>query len=252
MARTKKPPDPDVTRFQDFIRAGIGDLNRLADDEKTGTTLPPIPQAAQLSMFLLLITKGVEAKHKDIFDHKDRLTEHLDKVYRTSKAGWEEAVAEKNPRARDSQLRDTSVIEPYIAALVRFAEKRFGLTSVPLTTFGVSDVQVALGALIRKMAAGVEHDLGLDAHGHGVKAGQAVSKVRGDIPGPVLGGLLVASVAGDVGLQGSVTQDQAMAMRVAVGLGTEKRGAGKPEPAAVKKIRRTLKGLAEHIRALKD
>lgn len=249
MARTKTPTDPDAARFQDFIRAGIGDLKSLADHGSTGSGLPPVPQATQLSMFLLFITRGVEAKHEDIFDHKDRLTEHLDKVYRKSKAGWEEALAEKSHRARDSQLRDTSVIEPYVAALVRFAEKNFGLTSVPLATFGVTDVQVALGALIRKLAVGVEHDLGLDAHGHG---GSGAAKGRGDIPGPVLGGLLAASIAGDVGLQGWVTRDQAMAMRVAVGLGAEKPGSGKPEPAAVKKLRRTLKGLAEHVRESKD
>ena len=260
MARTKTPLDPDVEQFQDFIRSGIGDLQRIAGDVSarwgTGSELPPVPQAAQLSLFLLLITKGVEPKHKDIFIHKDRLTEHLNKVYKKSKAGWEEALAAKSVRARDSQLHDTSVIEPYIAALVRFAEKNFGLTPVPLSTFGVSNVQVALGALIKKLATGVEHDLGLFPQALSSKAvgkaGKPTSEARGDIPGPVLGGLLVASVAGDVGLQGSVTRDQAMAMRVGVGVGTSKPESRKPEPKAAKKLRRTLEGLAEHIRALKD
>jgi hypothetical protein len=260
MAHTKTPLDPDVEHFQDFIRSGIGDLQRIAGDVSArwgaGSELPPVPQAAQLSMFLLLITKGVEPKHKDIFIHKDRLTEHLDKVYKKSKAGWEEALAAKSQRTRDSQLHDTSVIEPYIAALVRFTEKNFGLTPVPLSTFGVSNLQVALAALIRKLAAGVENDLGLVPQGHGSKAvgkaGKPTPEARGGIPGPVLGGLLVATVAGDVGLQGSVTRDQAMAMRVGVGVGTSKPEPGKPEPKAAKKLRRTLKGLAEHIRALKD
>jgi hypothetical protein len=260
MARTKTPLDPDVEQFQDLIRSGIGDLQRIAGDSPTkmGTSseLPPVPQAAQLSMFLLLITKGVEPKHKDIFIHKDRLTEHLNKVYKKSKVGWEEALAAKSQRARDSQLHDTSVIGPYIAALVRFAEKNFGLTPVPLSTFGVSNVQVALAALIKKLATGVEHDLGLFPQalsGKAVgKAGKLTPEAHGDIPGPVLGGLLVATVAGDVGLQGSVTRDQAMAMRVGVGVGTSKPEPGKPEPKAAKKLRRTLEGWAEHIRALKD
>jgi len=260
MARTKTPLDPDVEQFQDFIRSGIGDLQRIAGDVSArwgaGSELPPVPQAAQLSMFLLLITKGVEPKHKDIFIHKDRLTEHLDKVYKKSKTGWEEALAAKSVRARDSQLHDTSVIEPYIAALVRFTEKNFGLTAAPLRSFGVSNVQVALGALIKKLATGGEYDLGLFPQalsGKAVgKAGKLTPEATGDIPGPVLGGLLVASVAGDVGLQGSVTRDQAMAMRVGVGVGTSKAEPGKPEPKATKKIRRTLEGLAEHIRALKD
>jgi hypothetical protein len=260
MARTRLLPDSEVGQFQDFIRAGIGDLRRIADDNPTAlgarSQLPPVPQAAQLSMFLLLITKGVEPKHKDIFIHKDRLTEHLDKVYKKSKAGWEEALAAKSVRARDSQLHDTSVIGPYIATLVRFSEKNFGLTPVPLRSFGVRDVQVALGALIKKLATGVQHDLGLFPQalsGKAVgKAGKPAPEARGDIPGPVLGGLLVATVAGDVGLQGSVTRDQAMALRVGVGVGTSKPEPGKPEPKAAKKLRRTLKGLAEHIRALKD
>ena len=260
MARTKTPPDPDVEQFQDFIRSGIGDLQRIAGDDFSergaGSELPPVPQAAQLSMFLLLITKGVEPKHKDIFIHKYRLTEHLEKVYKKSKAGWEEALASKSQRTRDSQLHDTSVIEPYIAALVRFAEKNFGLTAAPLRSFGVRDVQVALGALIKKLATGVQHDLGLFPQAISGKAvgkpGKLTPEARRDIPGPVLGGLLVATVAGDVGLQGSVTRDQAMALRVGVGVGTSKPEPGKPEPKAAKKLRRTLKGLAEHIRALKD
>jgi len=260
MARTKTPLDPDVGQFQDFIRAGIGDLRRIAGDDPTGlgtgSQLPPVPQAAQLSMFLLLITKGVEPKHKDIFIHRDRLRGHLNKVYKKSKAGWEEALAARSARARDSQLHDTSVIGPYIAALARFAEKNFGLTPMPLRSFGVRDVQVALAALMKKLVVSVEHDLGLVPQGHGGKAvGKAAKpspEALGDIPGPVLGGLLVATVAGDVGLQGSVTRDQAMAMRVGVGVGTSKAETGKSEPKATKKIRRTLEGLAEHIRALKD
>ncbi|NQW48773.1 MAG: hypothetical protein HQ464_13520 [Planctomycetes bacterium] len=260
MTNTKTPLDPDAGQFQDFIRAGIGDLRRIVggDSSEWGarSELPPVPQAAQLSMFLLLITKGVEPKHKDIFTHKNRLTEHLNKVYKKSKAGWEEALAAKSVRARDSQLHDTSVIEPYIAALVRFAEKNFGMTSIPLRSFGVRDVQVALAALIKKLATGVERDLGLISQGVSGKAvgkaGTVASEDRSDIPAPVLGGLLVATVAGDVGLQGSVTRDQAMAMRVGVGIGTSKAEPGKPEPKAAKKIRRTLEGLAEHVQALKD
>ena len=185
-------------------------------------------------MFLLLITKGIEPKHKDIFTHKDQLTKKLNAVYTKSKAVWEEGLAAK------SQLHDTSVIDPYIFKLSRFAEKNFGRSNKTLSDFGVSNVQVALGTLIKTLAIEVKHQLKLGPDG------------RGDIPGPVLGGLLVATVAGDVGLQGSVTRDQAMAMRVGVGIGTSKPEPQKPEPKAAKKIRRTLIGLAKHIRALKD
>ena len=126
----------------------------------------------------------------------------------------------------------------------------------PMSTFGVTDVQVALGALIKKLAAGLEPDLGLVGGDHGGKTSRGVGKSspkkHGDIPGPVLGGVLVASVASDVGLQRSVTKDQATALRVGVGIGTDKPAPGRPEPSAVKKLRRTLVGLAEHIRALKD
>jgi hypothetical protein len=64
MARTKTPPGPDADQFQDFICAGIGDLKRHAGDDPTGlgtgSQLPLVPPALQLSMFLLLITKGIE------------------------------------------------------------------------------------------------------------------------------------------------------------------------------------------------
>ena len=235
MTGPKTLPDPDGNYFCTFILAGIGDLRSIADHTHSGWgTCSPVSQAAQLSMFLLLITKGIEPKHKDNFTHKDQLTKKLNAVYTKSKAVWEEGLAAK------SQLHDTSVIDPYIFKLSRFAEKNFGRSKKTLSDFGVSNVQVALGTLIKTLAIEVKHQLKLGPDG------------RGDIPGPVLGGLLVATVAGDVGLQGSVTRDQAMAMRVGVGIGTSKPEPQKPEPKAAKKIRRTLIRLAKHIRALKD
>jgi hypothetical protein len=207
-------------------------------------------------MFLLPITKGVEPKHKDIFTHRDRMSQHLEKVYKKSTNGWEEALTSKSQRVRDCQLRDTSGIEPYVTVLVRFAGKAFGLTPVPLRNFGVTDVQVALGALIKKLTAGFESALELAPDRHVGPSENTSSRPDpeggADIPGPVLGGLLVATVAGDVGLRGSVMRDQAIAIRVGVGVGTSKPEPAEPEPKAAKTIRRTLEGLAEHIRALKE
>ena len=256
MEDPKTTPDYDPDRIQDFIRAGISDLRRITGDAPagfgTGSQLPPIPQAAQLSMFVLLITSGLEDKHTEIFAHKKRLKEHLDKVYKKAKTHWEEALTTEDTPDRKSRLHDTTVIEPYVAALAGFAGEKFGLYSLSLQDFGVSDVQMALAALIKKIASGVDRGLGIAPDGSSQITDQTADESRGDIPGPVLGALLAATIAGDAGLKNLVTPDQAKAMRVGVSIGTENAEPGKPEPAATKKLRRTLKGLAHHIRALKD
>jgi hypothetical protein len=255
MVGTATSPDAQVGEFQDFIRAGISELNRLVGNDPTGarthSKLPSIPQVAQLSMFLMLIAKGIEPKHVDIYPHRNRLTEHLDKVYKKSRLRWEEAIATKSQSSRENQLHDTRDVQPHVAVLVRYAEKTFGLNSRSLRSFGVTDVQAALGALIKKVADATERQLQPSTRGRGAKAARKDDvpdpKTYDGLPGPVLGGLLVASVAGDAGMQGKFTRDQVMAMRVGVGIGTGKPDPAKPESKVAKELRRTLKSLATHV-----
>lgn len=259
MARSPRLSDADDARFEDFIRAGIGDLSRLmgthggiADAEPSGRRLPAVPQAAQLSVFLLLVLQGTEPKYRSIFPHLKRLNWHLNKVYSASKQQWEAALSSKTPKARESRLKDTGDIEPFVEALVSFADRKFGLTPVPLSTYGVTDVQVALGTLVQKMTGAIGTDLGLPmfktrASATKATAGKKPGAIPADIPDPVLGGLLVASIGADIGIRGSVTQDHTMAIRCGVGIGTGPNSPAKPENAKAKRVRRTLEELAEHL-----
>ncbi|MBM4009965.1 MAG: hypothetical protein FJ286_01085 [Planctomycetes bacterium] len=240
--------------FEDFVRAGIYDLNRIAKgtegDFGDGPHLPAIPRAAQLSLLLLLVTKGVERRHEAVYPQKAELEGHLGKVYKKSKACWDEALAAKTSKARDAKLRDTGGIEPHVNALVKFADKKFGLKSVPLSAFGVTDVQLALGMLIKKLATESQQAIGLSTAQKKQKStGESASPSHDAhaVPNPVLGGILIATVGADIAMQGSATPDQVKALRVGAGIGTTKKTPGTPEKPPVKAIRRTLEGLAEHV-----
>jgi hypothetical protein len=256
MTRSARTPEPDAEKFEDFIRAGIYDLKRIAEETEgdfgSGTRLPAIPRAAQLSLLLLLVMKGAERKHRAVYVHKAELEGHLGKVYKMSKACWEEALAAVNVKARDAKLHDTRDIEPHIGALVKFADTKLRLPPVPLSTFGVTDVQLALGMLIKKLATEAQQATGLSTAPEKQKATGGKSRPKADAPvapDPVLGGFLVATVGADIAMQGSATPDQVKALRVGVGIGTTKKTPGTPEKPPAKVLRRTLEGLAEHVSA---
>jgi len=256
MTRSARTPEPDAEKFEDFIRAGIYDLKRIAEETEgdfgSGTQLPAVPRAAQLSLLLLLVMKGAERKHRAVYVHKAELEGHLGKVYKKSKACWEEALAAINVKARDAKLHDTRNIEPHIGALVKFADKKLELKLVPLNAFGVTDVQRALGMLIKKLATEAQQVIGGSAGHETRKATGRNSRSTADAPvapDPVLGGILVATVGADIAMQGSATPDQVKALRVGVGIGTTKKTPGTPEKPPVKALRRTLEGLAEHVSA---
>jgi len=259
MAGAKMFPDPDAQQLEHLIRAGISDLLRIAESDRKGPSspaqLPAIPKAAQLSMFLLLLTKGVEQKHQTIFAHKEQLEGHLGRVYRKSKACWEEAIGTKSEQIRSKRLQDTQNIEPAISALDRFAEKSFGAFGASLADFGVKDIQLALGALTTKLAYGVRQDLRLADRGKksaSPRSREKPAEAFREVPATVLGGLLAASLAGDVAAQGKISPEQAKAMRVAVFIGTGRPDPAPPKPPGAKKVTKTLKGLAHHIRSLKN
>jgi len=259
MAGAKMFPDPDAQQLEHLIRAGISDLSRIAESDRKGPSspapLPAIPKAAQLSMFLLLLTKGVEQKHATIFTHKEQLEGHLGRVYRKSKACWEDAIGTKSEQTRSKRLQDTQNIEPAISALDRFAEKSFGAFGASLADFGVKDIQLALGALTTKLADGVRQDLRLADRGKKRASPRAREKPAvacREVPATVLGGVLAASLAGDVAAQGKISPEQAKAMRVAVFIGTGRPDPATPKPPGPKKLKKTLEGLAHHIRSMKN
>jgi hypothetical protein len=258
---TTKPPqrlqDPDDDRFEDFIRAGIWDLGQIFEARTWGSghmrdtsRLPAVPQVAQLSVFLLLVLKGAEPKHRNVFANLERLNWHLNKVYTASKQCWLKAREAKTPKAQKARLQDTSEIEPLSRALLRFADTKIGLTPTSLSAYGVTDVQVALSHLIRRTTGVIGKEMGMPWFGSGpakLSASKKSARISTDVPDPVLGGLLVAAVGADVGLTGNVTRDQAMAIRAGVGIGTGPKSPAKPENAEVKRLRRTLEELADYL-----
>lgn len=259
MAGAKMFPDPDAQQLEHLIRAGISDLSRIAESDRKGPSspaqLPAIPKAAQLSMFLLLLTKGVEQKHETIFAHKGQLEGHLGKVYKQSKGCWEEALASKIEKARSKRLQDTRHIEPTIISLSRFAEKSFGAFGASLADFGVKNIQLALGALTTLLADGVRQDLRLTDRGKksaSPRSREKPAEASDEVPPQVLGGLLAASLASGVAAQGKISPEQAKAMRVAVFIGTDRRDPATPKLRGTKKLTKTLEGLAHHIRSLKN
>jgi hypothetical protein len=217
MPRSARKPDPDAEKFKDFIRAGIYELKQIAAEEAGDyggeSQLPAVPRAAQLSIFLLLVTRGIERKHRTLYAHKEELQAALGTVYEHAKQSWLRALAAKSPKAQNARLQDTSDFSPYVDALARFADKRFGMSSVPLSTFGVTNVQVALGMLVKKVSAEAQQALGITGGG----------KAR------------------------TATPDQANAIQVGVGIGTGAIDRAKPEKPAVKQLRRTLEELGEHV-----
>jgi hypothetical protein len=252
MADAKKSPEQAAERLQDLIRAGVGELQRLVDPtrpgERTWTPLPPIPHAAQLSMLLLLLTQGIERKHKDFFHNKKQLADHLEKIYRKSKACWEKALGAATQKGRDRELENTSGIKPAVARLSQFATQTFGTSHASLAAFGVTDVQKALGLLVKEISRQAARDLDLDLTGSTKKAaGHPRTAGASQVPKPILGGLLVASVSADAGLQGTVTQEQLGAVRVGIWIGTSPAARGNPEPPGIKSVRRPLKDLAKHL-----
>lgn len=195
-----KPRTPAAAEhFQDFIRAGIADLCRLAEGDghaggrrtrpRTITTplSDPIPQAADLAMYLMLLTRGLQPIHGKLYEHRERLAKLLERVYRAALKLWDSS-REHDAKQAARMLKDVTSMGPAVKALARFAEKHLGgLSGLKLSDFGVTDVHVALVNLSQKLAATIA---------------QKVAE-SGTQPGDVLNStLLIANTAGLYGGHG--------------------------------------------------
>ena len=82
---------PPPSLLEDFLRATLGELERVVDEDPRGVTvplrLPVVPHVAQLSLFGLMLLKGVDKSHTAIFSHRDRFEDVLGKVYRKANVG---------------------------------------------------------------------------------------------------------------------------------------------------------------------
>lgn len=227
-------------RLPDFIRAVLSELLRVVEHDRDAwtvkTRLPAVPHAAQLSLLGLLLLKCVESSHEGLFAHRDRLQKLLSKAYQQSKSIWGEAMAKKKPEARDKLLNDGKKIRTPVMKAVNYAQKNIGLHGMELSSF-TANVQDTLAELVGKVSTAVEMKVG-----PGVKGGAA-----GQVPGAVFGALTLGILAGGMVGRREMTPKEVSAARIAARLGSQKDETGGPEPKEVRRLRKTLKDLAQHL-----
>jgi hypothetical protein len=145
--------------FEAFLCAGIVDLCRLADiPAGDGSCVvrssrgcvsalfltSEVPAVAQLALYLLLVAKGLQPKHKNFYPRRDRFQGLLKRVYSKALKAWD-----------DGNLNDVRELQPGIHTLAGFARRNvpeFEGTSDGLDAFGVKDVRISLAILTEKLA----------------------------------------------------------------------------------------------------
>ena len=159
MAAKPKQPDHGTAHFEAFLCAGILDLCRIVNlpglpefypgarqirRASTVALIPAAPAVAQLSLYLLLVSRGLQPKHKILYPHRDRLRHLLDRSYRKALKAWD-----------DGQLKDVLGLQPEILTLANFARRNFpGIERVEsgLEAFGVASIKRSLAILTEKLA----------------------------------------------------------------------------------------------------
>ena len=224
--------------YQDLFRAVLNELNRVIGDDPTGWTvtkrLPAVVQASQLSVYGLLILKGTNEGHADVYPHRAKLEPLLDKVLQKSKSVWAEALTKK-PSSRQRYLEDTKPIRPAVRAVVKYADKHIGLNGERLGGFGVEDVQDALALLVGRISKGMEAKLAADT-----KRGEQVPEA---VHAAVGLGMLAGGLAG----RREMIPKEASVVRFIARTGSRKEERGEPEPKEIRRLRKTLKELADHL-----
>lgn len=225
----------------DFLRAVFAELERVVEQDRgfwtVATRLPVVPHAVQLSLLGILLLKGVKpGSHDDVDTHRDELEVRLEKAYRASKIIWFEATAKKKPEARDKLLNDNKKIRPAVMKAVNFAQKNIGLHGMELSSF-TANVQDTLAELVGKVSAAVEMRVG-----PGTKEGSARQ-----VPGAVFGALTLGVLVGGMVGRREMTTKEVSAARIAARLGSQKDETAGPEPKEVRRLRKTLKDLAQHL-----
>jgi hypothetical protein len=153
-----------AAHFEAFLCAGIADLCRStgassrearnSPKPRVAKTLTPGPVAdvADLAMYLLLLTRGLQPVHKGVYPHRERLVKYLGRIYRLAADAWDLA-RESDAKSQARILHDTSVVRPAIETLTGFIEKHSGgLSEHGLFAFGVNDIHGALVRLSERIA----------------------------------------------------------------------------------------------------
>lgn len=226
---------------EEFVRAVLAELKRVVEQDRVtwivATNLPLVPHVAQLSLLGMLLLKGLKPGSDDeVETHRDELEARLEKAYRASKTVWFKATTKKKPEARDKLLNDGKTVRPAVMKAVNFAQKNIGLHGMELSSF-TANVQDTLAELVGKVSAAVEMKVS-----PGVKSGAA-----GQVPGAVFGALTLGILTGGMVGRREMTPKEVSAARIAARLGSHKDEKGGPEPKEVRRLRKTLKELAQHL-----
>lgn len=156
-----RPPEPDAgaTRLEDFLTAGIVDLCRLVrlpdlrdfcpasqyfGQASTTAGTPVSPAVAQLAIYILLVTRGLQPRHKTLYPRRDRLQSLLQRVYRKAVKAWDEG-----------DFNNVHELQPAVRPLAAFARRNipgFQGMGAGLDSFGVKSVKVSLAILTEKLA----------------------------------------------------------------------------------------------------
>jgi hypothetical protein len=185
MAPKPKTSAEAAAHFQAFLCAGIADLCRLVQlpnlhefcaesrpkkRAATESLIPASPAVAQLSLYLLLVTRGLQPKHADVYPHRERLRDLLHRVYRKAIKSWD-----------DGDLKDVQGLHPGVRTLAKFASRNiagFEQAGGSLDEFGVTSVQKSLAILTEKLAMTFAHE---------------IAKRPAKVPAELAGASLVAS-----------------------------------------------------------
>ena len=155
-----------AAHFEAFLCAGIADLCRCVNvqdlDERypthrpsrracSVTAIPTSPAVAQLSLYLLLVSRGLQAKHTNVYPRRDQLRNLLQRIYRRALKACD-----------DGKFEDVEGLQPGVRTLAKFARRNiagFDHTGAGLDAFGVMSVQKSLSILTEKLAMTVAREL---------------------------------------------------------------------------------------------
>jgi len=186
MAQPKKRVGA-AAHFEAFLLAGIADLCRLVNLPNLDDRFPPhrpprrvcvvaaiptAPTVAQLSLYLLLVSRGLQPKHTNVYPHRHRLRDLLQRVYRQALKASD-----------DGHLVDVEGLKPGVRTLAKFARRNvagFDQTGPGLNVFGVNSVEKSLAILTEKLA---------------MTFAREIAKNPNKSPVELLGASLVASAA---------------------------------------------------------
>ena len=241
---------PPSSLLEDFLGATLGELGRVVDEDSRGVTvpmrLPVVPHVAQLSLFGLMLLKGVDKSHKAVFEHRDRFEDMLGKVYRKARGTWETALLKAKPKELNKRLSELGAIRVTARAAAKFGDTTFGLAGPTLGSLGVIELQAALSELIRRFVTAAGQKVGLEQP-KGEAGRGALQAAMSNLSGPAMAAYALGRIVGGVSATSGMTPTQRTTARIAVDLGTQRRKDGPQLSDAERELQKTLNRLKKHL-----